>query len=196
MMYPTQTTSKVRGIQVHNQSVDEAVAGMRTAINFQGIEKSAVNRGEVISRPGALKSSYMLDVSFHFLSSNEKSIKNRTRVRLHTGTTEVMGNLILLENDELLPGATALVQIRLDAPIATVKDDRFVVRSYSPVRTVAGGRILNPIPQKHKRFKPEIINGLKNIFSDAPKEMILYHMEESGYAGVSFFRSAADDEYE
>ncbi len=186
MMYPTQTTSKVRGIQVHNQSVDEAVAGMRTAINFQGIEKSAVNRGEVISRPGALKSSYMLDVSFHFLSSNEKSIKNRTRVRLHTGTTEVMGNLILLENDELLPGATALVQIRLDAPIATVKDDRFVVRSYSPVRTVAGGRILNPIPQKHKRFKPEIINGLKNIFSDAPKEMILYHMEESGYAGVSF----------
>ncbi|MDP7078039.1 MAG: selenocysteine-specific translation elongation factor, partial [Desulfobacterales bacterium] len=97
MIYPIRTTSKVRGIQVHNQSVNEAVAGMRTAINFQGLEKSAVNRGEVISRPGALKPTYMLDVSFHFLSSNEKSIKNRTRVRLHTGTSEVMGNLILLE---------------------------------------------------------------------------------------------------
>lgn len=185
MIYPTQTTSKVRGIQAHNQSVNEAVAGMRTAINFQGLEKSAVNRGEVISRPGALKTSYMLDVSFHFLSSNEKSIKNRTRVRLHTGTSEMMGNLILLENDELLPGATALVQIRLDSPIAGVKDDRFVVRSYSPVRTVGGGRILNPISQKHKRFKPEIINGLKRILGDTPKEIILYHVEESNYAGVS-----------
>ncbi|KKK96212.1 hypothetical protein LCGC14_2665000, partial [marine sediment metagenome] len=69
-------------------------------------------------------------------------------------------------------------------PIAGVKDDRFVVRSYSPVRTVGGGRILNPIPQKHKRFKPKIINGLKRIFSDTPKEIILYHVEESGYAGV------------
>ncbi|MFQ5485547.1 MAG: selenocysteine-specific translation elongation factor [Desulfobacterales bacterium] len=186
MIYPTQTTSKVRGIQVHNRSVNEAVAGMRAAINFQGLEKDAVNRGEVISHPGALKSSYMLDVSFHFLISNEKSIKNRTRIRLHTGTGEVMGNLILLENDEVLPDSTALAQIRLDSPIAAVKDDRFVVRSYSPVRTVAGGRILNPIARKHKRFKPEIISGLKIIYNDASRKIVLYHLEESGYAGVSF----------
>ena len=86
MIYPSGITSKVRGIQVHNQSADSAEAGMRTAINFQGLDKAAVQRGEVLSSPGALISSYMVDLSFHYLSSNKKPLKNRTLVRLHTGT--------------------------------------------------------------------------------------------------------------
>ena len=80
MVYPSGITSKVRGIQVHNQSANEAEAGMRTAINFQGLDKTAVNRGEVLSTPGALVTSYMVDVSFHYLASNQKPLKNRTLV--------------------------------------------------------------------------------------------------------------------
>ncbi|MBW1837906.1 MAG: selenocysteine-specific translation elongation factor [Deltaproteobacteria bacterium] len=186
MIYPSHVTSKVRGIQVHNQSVNEAEAGMRTAINFQGLEKASVSRGEVVSSPGALIPTYMLDVSTHFLASNKKPIKNRARIRLHAGTNEVLGNLILLDREELFPGETAVAQIRFDSPVALVKDDRFVLRSYSPLRTIGGGHILNPIPQKHKRFKSEVVDGVKGIIDHTPAEIILFHLNESGYTGLSY----------
>ncbi len=186
MVYPSGITSKVRGIQVHNQSANTAEAGMRTAINFQGLDKAAVQRGEVLSSPGALIASYMVDVSFHYLAGNKKPLKNRTLVRLHAGTSEVMGHLILLEQEELPPGQTAVVQLRLDSPVAIVKDDRFVIRSYSPVRTIGGGQVLNPTPRKHKRLKPEIIRGLQHLSDDDPETIISYHIQQAGYGGVAF----------
>src|SRR5210317_1610123 len=186
MVYPSGITSKVRGLQVHNQSAESAEAGMRTAINFQGIDRAAVQRGEVLSSPGALISSYMVDLSFHYLASNKKPLKNRTLVRLHTGTNEVMGHLVLLEQEELPPGQTAVAQIRLDSPVAIVKDDRFVIRSYSPIRTIGGGQVLNPTPQKHKRLKPDIIRGLQHLTDDDPEIIITYHIQQAGYDGVSF----------
>ena len=185
MLYPSGVVSKVRGVQTHNESVEEALAGMRTAINFQGLEKTSVNRGDVISSPDGLRASYMIDVSLRFLDSNKKPIKNRTRIRFHAGTSEIMGNLILLEHEELAPGETTVAQIRLDTPLTLVRDDRFVIRSYSPVRTIGGGFVLNPIPQKHKRFKAPVIEGLKGLIRCAPEEMILYHVKESDYAGLS-----------
>jgi selenocysteine-specific elongation factor len=186
MVYPARISSKVRGIQVHNHSVPAAEAGMRTAINFQGLDKEAVNRGDVLSSPQGLKPSHMIDVQFHYLASSGKPMKNRTRVRFHTGTSEILGNLILLEHDELKPGETTVAQLRLDAPVAIVKGDHYVVRSYSPVRTVGGGQILNPIPPKHKRFDPDIIQGLKDILSSGPETLIGFHLEASGHAGTCF----------
>jgi selenocysteine-specific elongation factor len=186
MVYPSGITSKVRGIQVHNQSAEIAEAGMRTAINFQGLDKATVQRGEVLSKPGALIPSYMVDLSFHYLASNKKPLKNRTLVRLHTGTSEVLGHLVLLEQEELAPGQTSVAQIRLDSPVAIVKDDRFVVRSYSPIRTIGGGQVLNPTAQKHKRLKPEIISGLQHLADEDPEAIITYHIEQAGYSGVSY----------
>jgi selenocysteine-specific elongation factor len=186
MIYPSGITSRVRGIQVYNQSVNEAQAGMRTAVNFQGLEKSAVSRGEVLSNPGALKSSYMIDVWAHLLKSNQKPLKNRTQVRFHSGTSEILANLILLDRQEILPGESVAAQMRLDAPVALVKDDHFVIRSYSPIRTIGGGQVINPIPPKHKRFKLEIVKALSDLAAKAPEEVIAYHLRESGYRGVSF----------
>jgi len=186
MVYPTGITSKVRGIQVHNQSAESAEAGMRTAINFQGLDKTAVQRGEVLSTPNALIASYMVDVSFHYLASSKKPLKNRTLVRFHTGTSEVMGYLILLEQEELPPGQTVVAQLRLDSPVAIVKDDRFVVRSYSPVRTIGGGQVLNPIPQKHKRLKQDVIDGLQHLADEDPEAVISQQIQQAGYGGVSF----------
>lgn len=185
-IYPSGITSKVRGIQVHNESVNEAQAGMRTAINFQGLEKSAIERGEVLSTPGTLKPGYMIDVSVHFLSSNKKRIKHRTLVRFHAGTSEVLGNLVLLDREELLPGESTVAQIRLDAPVALVKDDRFVIRSYSPVRTIGGGSVLNPIPPKHKRFKSGVIDGLQMTGRLTSEPLIAHLIDQSGYTGISF----------
>jgi selenocysteine-specific elongation factor len=186
MLYPSGISSKVRGLQVHNQSVAKAEAGMRTAINFQGLEKAVVNRGDVLSNPGALKPSYMIDVSLNYLRSNKKPLKNRTRARFHTGTSEVLGIVVLIDREELVPGETALAQMRVDSPVTVIKDDHFVIRSYSPVRTIGGGNVLNPIPQKHKRFKPDVIEGIAGLMTHDPEEIISYHVQESGYQGVGY----------
>jgi selenocysteine-specific elongation factor len=128
----------------------------------------------------------MQDVSLDYLDSNKKPIKNRARIRFHTGTSEVMGILALLDRDELAPGDKTVAQIRLDEPVAVVRDDRFVIRSYSPVRTVGGGRILNPVPVKHKRFREEVITGLNGILETVPEPIISFHAASTGYQGVSF----------
>ena len=185
MLYPSGITSKVRGLQVHGNSVETAFAGMRTAVNFQGLEKSTVNRGDVLSAPDALMSGYMVDVSLHYLKSSRKPVKNRTRVRFHAGTAEILGNLILLESDELAPGQSAVAQLRLDTPVALVKDDRFVIRSNSPVRTIGGGSVINPVPRKHKRLKPDVSDRLRALADLPSEEIAAYHAEESGYRGVS-----------
>ncbi|MFC1798421.1 selenocysteine-specific translation elongation factor [Thermodesulfobacteriota bacterium] len=185
MIYPTEITSKVRGIQVHSQSAESASAGMRTAINFQGIEKTAVERGEVVALPGTLKANYMVDGTFDYLAANKKPIKNRSRIRFHAGTSEVLGNLVLLEADELAPGDTGLVQVRLESPICLIKDDRFVIRSYSPIRTIGGGQVLNPIPLKHRRFKNDILSGLKSLAGGEPQDVVAYAIDASGYRGTS-----------
>jgi selenocysteine-specific elongation factor len=186
MIYPTGVTSKVRGVQVHNDTVNEAQVGQRTAINFQGLEKAAILRGQVVARPNTLVSSYMLDIAIHYLKSNKKPIKSRTRVRFHTGTSEVLGILVLLDADELAPGEDTVAQVRLDTPLSVVRDDRFVVRSYSPVRTIGGGQVLNPVPPKHKRFRPEVVGGLKALASLDGEALVAYHAGLSEYAGVPF----------
>jgi len=186
MIYPGDTKSKIRGLQVHDQQVNTAEAGMRTAINFQGIEKATVNRGDVIARLETLKNSYMLDIELHLLESNARPVKNRDRVRLHTGTSELPCNVILLDRETLEPGDTAVVQLRLDAPVACVKDDRFVIRSYSPVRTLGGGRILNPIPYKHKRFRDDTNADLSSLANADEETLILLYAKDAGYAEIAY----------
>ena len=185
-IYPSMITSKVRGIQVHNESVEEAGPGMRTAINFQGLEKASVNRGEVISTPRSLKPSYMVDVSLHFLNSNRKPAKNRTKVRFHTGTSEVFGYLVLLDREDLKPGEDIVAQLRLDTPVYLVRDDRFVIRSYSPVRTIGGGKVLNPVPPKHKQFQPKVVEGLKGLIDNPPEWVVSFHVQDADVVGVTF----------
>ena len=186
MIYPSGIQSKIRGIQVHGQTVDLAVASMRTAINFQGVDRNAIVRGDVVGGVNTLKPSYMVDALLVYLPSNEKPLKNRTKVRFHTSTSEILGRAILLDREELSPGETAVAQFRLDAPVAVVKDDRFVIRSYSPVTTIGGGQILNPVPKKHKRFKKLLVTELKSLAESPARETITYHLRESGIPGVRF----------
>ena len=186
VIYPSGIQSKVRGVQVHGQKADQATASMRTAINFQGIDRAAIARGDVVGGVNTLKPSYMVDGLLLYIPSNEKALKNRTKVRFHTGTSEILGYAILLDRDELSPGETTVAQFRFDSPVAVVKDDRFVIRSYSPVRTIGGGHILNPIPRKHKRFKEQLVTELKGLAESPPGEIIAYHVKESGISGLPF----------
>ncbi|MFW5901871.1 MAG: selenocysteine-specific translation elongation factor, partial [Thermodesulfobacteriota bacterium] len=185
MIYPSGIKTKVRGLQVHDQSVTQAETGQRTAINFQGIEKVSVSRGDVVARPDTLRSSYMLDVDLLLLESNERPVKNREQVRLHTGTSEIACNVILLDREDLIAGEQAIVQLRLDEPVVCVRDDRFVLRSYSPVRTLGGGRILNPVPRKHKRYRTQAVERLQTLLTDDPETLINFHLQEAGYTELS-----------
>ncbi|MFO7886335.1 MAG: selenocysteine-specific translation elongation factor [Desulfobacteraceae bacterium] len=186
MIFPTGITSKIRGIQVHNQSVDQVEAGTRTAVNFQGLDRESVSRGDVLSTPDTLRPSHMVDVLFLYLPKHTKPLKPRTKIRFHSGTSEIIGNLILLDREELLPGDKACVQIRLESPVSCVKDDRFVVRSYSPVKTLGGGEVLNPVPNKHKLFSEKTIQGLNNLTETGAEETISYFIGEGGHTGVSY----------
>lgn len=186
MVYPKKITSRVRGIQVHSQRVEFAGPGTRTAINFQGLDKESVLRGDILSTPDALMESYMLDAHFHYLASNGKPAKNRTRIRFHSGTSEILGYLILLDRDELLPGDTVPVQVRLESPVCCIKDDRFVIRSYSPIKTIGGGTVLNPVSQKHKRFDQKVIHGMENLLLEEDEQIISFFLSLSGINGISF----------
>ncbi|MEW5733921.1 MAG: selenocysteine-specific translation elongation factor [Thermodesulfobacteriota bacterium] len=185
-IYPTGVKSKVRGLQVHNQSVNEALAGQRTAINFQGLEKEAIERGQVVAYPGSLKPGYMVDVELSLLTTTPRPLKNNARVRFHTGTSEVMAKVVLLDRDELLPGEGAVVQMRLETPVALVRNDRFVIRAYSPVATIGGGGVVSPIARKHKRMRKDVSENLARLASASPEELAALAVLASEYAGASF----------
>ncbi|ABW66463.1 selenocysteine-specific translation elongation factor [Desulfosudis oleivorans] len=184
-LYPFDVRTRVRGLQVHNSSVERADAGLRTAINLQGLEKTEITRGGVVGRPDQLLPTYMLDIYFHALKSNARPIKHRAPVRVHCGTAEVMGQIILLDRETLDPGQDTVVQIRLKEPVVCVKDDRVVVRSYSPVRTIGGGPVLNPVPVKHRRNDSSLVEAIANLASAPPEAVIAFHCEQAGFRGVS-----------
>jgi len=186
VIYPKMIESKVRGIQVHGNSVESVESGTRTAINFQGLDKESVTRGDILSSPDTLVLSYMIDTEFMYLKSNPKPLKARTKVRFHSGTSEILGIIILLDREELQPGEKVCVQIRLDTPVCCLKNDKYVIRSYSPVRTIGGGRILNPVAQKHKLFDKNIVEGLAGLIKDDLEQDISFFVAQGKFSGISF----------
>ena len=182
---PENISARIRGIQVHNAPVEEAFSGQRTAINLQGIEKSTLERGNVLVRPHTVWPTRRMDVVFEYLASNAKKLKNRSLVRLHTGTMEIMARLILLDRDELAPGEKAFAQLVLVDEDVVVAGDHFVLRSYSPVTTIGGGRILDPQPGKHKRQNSKILDDLKKLQDGTLPEKIIIMLDRAGYEGIS-----------
>ncbi|PKN52812.1 MAG: selenocysteine-specific translation elongation factor [Deltaproteobacteria bacterium HGW-Deltaproteobacteria-13] len=182
---PENITARIRGIHVHNQPVEEAWSGQRTAINLQGIEKSTLERGDVLVRPQTVWPSQRLDVFVEFLASNSKNIKNRSLVRLHTGTSEIIARIILLEKDELKPGEKEFAQLVLTDKDVVVAGDHFVLRSYSPITTIGGGRIIDPLPAKHKRLNSKIIEDLNLLQKGTLPEKISVILERTGFTGIN-----------
>ena len=160
MIYPRKIESRVRSIQVHDTKVKQAEAGQRAAINLTGIKTDEINRGEIIAFPNIMESSLMFDARLELLKNAERGINNRDRLRIYHGSAEVFGRVVLLDREELKPGENAFVQMRLEEEIACQKDDRFVIRFFSPMITIGGGVVLDPNPPKRKRFKEDVIEEL------------------------------------
>ncbi len=152
VVYPEQLPTKVRNIQVHGTDQEVAYAGQRVAINLANIHKDDIHRGDVLAVEDTLYNSYMLDVHIKLLKHSNRVIDNWTRLRLYTGTKEVLCRAVLLDTDVLNPGDESFVQLRLEEPIACKYGDHFVVRFYSPLETIGGGIVLEPNASKHKTF--------------------------------------------
>ncbi len=185
-VYPEGKKGRVRGIQVHSRPMGEAEAGHRTAINIQGLDREMLSRGDIAATPGCLAPSWLLDAELSYLSVNSRPLANRTRVRLHLGTAEIMARIVLLDRDELAPGDTADVQINLESRAAVWPGDRFVIRRYSPVTTIGGGVVLNALPRKRRRYREENREIFRTYRSGDPLELAMLHLRESGRAGITF----------
>ena len=142
---------RVRRVQVHGATVEEARAGQRTAVALHGVAKEQVERGDWLVAPGSLKASSIMDVRFELLADVPREWKAATRIRFHIGASEIIGRLVLLEGTTLKPGQSALAQVILEKPAVPARGDRFVVRSYSPSRTVGGGTIIEPVAARRSR---------------------------------------------
>ncbi len=183
-IYPLGINSKIRGLQVHNREVNEIRAGLRTAVNLQGIERAKVQRGNILASRDSLRTTYMVDVNLDLLSSAPRKLKNRAKVRFHSGTSEIISTVVLLDRDALEPGETCFAQIRLNEPTALLRGDRYVLRSYSPVRTIGGGRTLNALPRKKKRFSEAVLSEMKLLFTGDLNEIIEYFVSSGRFRGV------------
>jgi selenocysteine-specific elongation factor len=184
-IYPQEIQAKVRGIQVHNQDTEMVRAGLRTAINLQGIEKAVVNRGDVVATPQGLYPTRLLDIQLRLLKSIPRPLKQRSQVRFHSGTSEILGRVILLEGEEIKPGESQFCQVRFGEPVALLPGDLAVIRSYSPVQTIGGAEVLNVKPAKHKRFNPEVIHQLQILQSGTDLEKVALQVLQTGTTGVS-----------
>ncbi|MCX5833929.1 MAG: selenocysteine-specific translation elongation factor [Deltaproteobacteria bacterium] len=183
---PSQIQAKIRGIQVHNESQEAAESGQRTAINLQGVEKETVLRGEVLTHPGIFESSQRLDVYLHYLRGGERKLKTRSLVRFHTGTSEMIARVLLLAREEIEPGEKTFAQVLLESPVVVMGRDRFVLRSYSPVRTIGGGEILDPHGRKQKkRVIDRFLGELEVLHSGNDTERAETIIGRTGPAGLS-----------
>lgn len=157
---PSQQTIKIRNIQVHEQDVQQAVAGQRTALNLANVKREEISRGDVLTTPNNVRLSWMLDAKVTCLDRYEQGMALWERVRLLIGTQEVMARLVPIGVETLSAGQEGFVQFRLEEQLAVKQGDRFIIRGYSPMVTIGGGVVLDSTPQKHRRFKDEVVESL------------------------------------
>ena len=179
-LLPSGKTVRVRGVQTHAKDVAVAHAGARAALNVNGVEVNEIERGDILAQPGYFKTTFMVDARLQLLPDAPSVLKNRTRVHLHLGPREVLARVVLLEGDEVLPGASQLVQLRLEAPGVAARGDRFVIRRYSPVQTLGGGVVLDAQPAKHRRLRIEVIQALRDLEADDPTLVLLARLKAAG----------------
>jgi len=165
-VYPHDIKTKVRNIQVHKKDVKTAYAGQRTAINLTNIKVEDIGRGCSLATPGTLTKTYMLDTEVQMIKNSGINLELWDRVRVYTGTSEVMARFVPLGGDVLEEG------LRLEEEIAVKNYDKFIIRTYSPMITIGGGVILDCNPKKHNRFNDEILNKLKIQSKGSSKDLI------------------------
>ncbi|MDQ2732573.1 MAG: selenocysteine-specific translation elongation factor, partial [Armatimonadota bacterium] len=177
---PQGVGSRVRGIQVHGEKQDLARAGSRVALNLANIELTQAVRGNVVAAASSLQPTSMIDVRLELLPQLGAPLRHRSRIRFHTGAVEIMGRVALLDREEAAPGASVLAQIRLETPTAVGRQDRFILRRYSPGILLGGGSILDPHPRRHRRNSAGLVDALLVRERGTPDELVSQALLNAG----------------
>ncbi|TDI14246.1 MAG: selenocysteine-specific translation elongation factor [Acidobacteria bacterium] len=184
---PGRTAVKLRRVEVHGEESPQAVAGQRVALNLQGVDTSQVRRGQVLASPQALLPSRLVDVRMQLLASAPAVLKNLSRVRYHHGTAEVLARVKLLGSHVLQPGEECMAQLRLETDHVALPGDRFIIRRYSPSRTIGGGTVLDPAPRKHRGLAEPAARYLEAMEKASPDDRVVLLVDSMGSRGCSLW---------
>jgi selenocysteine-specific elongation factor len=182
-VFPNGQRVRVRAIEVHGKGADQAGAGQRTALNLGGVTREQLARGMMLASPGVFRPTSHLDVELSLLSS-AKPLKERTRVRFHSYTSEIMAALTLHGEKQVAPGETAFAQLRLAHPTLLLPGDRFILRQLSPVMTIGGGAVVENTPSRKIGNRTEYISFLRQLRISS-KEALRARVAAAGRAGLT-----------
>ncbi len=179
---------RVRALQTHGRKADAVHAGQRVAVNIAGVDHDSVLRGMQACTAGVFRPTQVIDTVVEVLETAARPLRSRQRIRLHIGTAEVLARVAVLNDvNEIAPGGGGAVQLRLEHPIVAVPDERFILRQYSPQVTIAGGRVLDPLAEKHRRKDLLDVQGLLSVLAESGNgtaEQIAAFVGRAGRAGI------------
>ncbi len=173
-IYPGELRGRVRGLQSYKHKVERAAQGSRVAVNLSGVDLDQVRRGDVLALPGSYQPTRRMDVFFHLLPQAAGVLKHDTQLKLFLGAAEVAARVRLLGVEQLPPSQEGWLQLELEQPVLAVRGDRYILRRPSPGETLGGGEVVDPHPpRRHKRFDPEVLDGLQSLRHGTPLEVLM-----------------------
>ena len=170
---PQGIKTRVRGLQTHQQQIEIAQPGSRVALNVVNVPRSDIERGNVVALPGQLRTTLLVDARIHLLADAERPLAHNTQVDFYTGSQEIPARVRLLDSEELQPGESAWVQLRLSRPAVVARHDHFILRIPSPGMTIGGGEIIDVLPRYHRRHQQSILDMLEHMSHASPEETVL-----------------------
>jgi len=188
-VFPARRRVRIRGVQVHGQASEAAVAGQRTALNLTGTSTEELSRGMTLTLPATFETTRRADVSLRLLSSAERPLKDRARVHFHSYTMETVAEVSLHGLKKLAPGEQAFARLKLPEPALLLPGDRFILRQFSPVVTIGGGIVLDAAPTPRQPGQADFLKVLAGGNADA---ILIARIERRHHAGISLSQLVAE----
>jgi selenocysteine-specific elongation factor len=178
---PARLKARIRGLQTHKRKIEVAVPGSRVAVNLTSVSTEDVKRGDVVTIPGWLESTQLVDIRLYYLTDAPRELRHNQEVEFFAGAAEVMAHVRLLGTRSLAPGQSGWAQLRLAERVPLVKGDRFIIRQPSPSLTIGGGMVVDPLPRRrHRRFRPAVIQRLETLAHGTPADLLLEALDRRG----------------
>jgi selenocysteine-specific elongation factor len=190
-VFPRGERIRVRSVQVHDQTVEQAVAGQRTALNLAGVSKEELTRGMMLAAPGVFRATDRVDASVTLLGS-ARPLKDKARVHFHGYTAEMIAEVTLLGEKELTPGRTAFVQLRLAEPTLLLPGDRFILRQFSPVITIGGGVVADNAPLTSRAGVDARLAQLRALLEEGSQLGLMTRVSRRGVNGMTLSDAVAE----
>jgi selenocysteine-specific elongation factor len=173
---PSGRRTRVRGLQSHRRKVEQAAGGTRVAVNLGGVATDHLTRGEVVTAPGMLQATRLIDVKLRVLERAPRAMAHNMALTFHSGAAETTAKASVLAGQQIEPGETGWVQLRLATDVALAKGDLFIVRTPSPSATIGGGTVVEPHPRRHRRNQARVLERLAVLERGTPDEIVLQQL--------------------